>query len=505
MFGNLQPHRLPSDLSLNSPKENAWRERVGQAVSRLAHNATLLPDVDAASRAPSEMPPVGLGALRNDAAARGLKQGDVLARAGAAERGLVVVRQGAAKRTEEAATHGLSGRWGEWAHLAAPVAAPGRGALAGWSVGVKDNLHVAGMPTRCGSRVFDARPFYAPEDAEVVARLRRAGAQVLGKTSMDEFGMGASGELSFFGHVANPRDPRRVSGGSSSGSAAAVAGGSVRFALGSDTGGSVRLPAAYCGVFGLKPSYGAFSRRGLVAFASSLDCVGVLASSGEDLRAVFEVLRGKDPRDATSRTWPRPDKTRLRVGVDETAWQHASPELQRERDAALALLGDSVEIVPGISGPSPKANLGAYGVLSSVEAWSNLARFDGSRFGDDGAVCFGPEVQARLAFGRSVLDGAYGDALGNAEAQRRTVRKWAVGCFSQVDVLLGPAAPGVAPLRGEAAAEDPDMLLVAANLAGYPGLTVPSGNLDGVGLHLSAPWGREEWLFQVAGALEGIA
>ena len=406
--------------------------------------------------------------------------------------------------------------------------------LAGIPVAVKDNLATVGFPTTCGSRILEG--YRSPYEATVVLRLREEGAIVVGKTNLDEFAMGSSSENSAFGPVRNPRDPSRVPGGSSGGSAAAVAAGMVPCALGSDTGGSVRQPAAFCGVVGVKPTYGRVSRYGLVAFASSLDQVGVLAPTVADAAALLEVVAGHDPRDSTSVDLPVPALSeRLGEGVGELVvgvpheyfGEAVEPALRAQCRAAVDALRGKGCTIREVSLPNTPYALPAYYVIATAEASSNLARFDGVRFGvrnEDGTtldemyertrtVGFGPEVKRRILLGTYALTAGYYDQYyGRAQRVRSLVAADFDRVFREgVDVLFTPTSPTVAFRLGERI-EDPlqmylaDVFTVTANLAGLPAASVPIGDVAGlpVGGQIIAPWWGEEVLFRVASALESV-
>jgi len=407
------------------------------------------------------------------------------------------------------------------------------GPLAGVPVALKDNLCTRGIPTTCSSRILDGwRP---PYDATVVERLRAAGAVMVGKTNMDEFAMGSSTESSSTGPTRNPRDAGRVPGGSSGGSAASVAAGFVPLALGSDTGGSIRQPAAFCGVVGMKPTYGVVSRYGLVAFASSLDQIGPLASSVADAALLLEVIAGHDPADSTSLDAPAPRAARslaagvtgLRVGVCTELVEGADPDVaERVRQAAEAL-GEAGASVEEVSVPELRYGLSAYYLIAPAEASSNLARYDGVRYGlrveapDVAAMNtatrtagFGAEVKRRIMLGTYALSAGYYDAYyGQAQKVRTLVIEAFSRAYERVDVLLGATAPSTAFSLGDRL-DDPmsmymsDVCTIPSNLAGHPAISVPYGTGDDglpVGIQVLAPALGDELVFRVAAAIEAAA
>jgi len=407
------------------------------------------------------------------------------------------------------------------------------GPLAGVPVALKDNLCTRGIPTTCGSRILEGwRP---PYDATVVEKLRSAGAIALGKTNMDEFAMGSSTENSAFGPTRNPRRGDRVPGGSSGGSAASVAAGFTPLGLGSDTGGSIRQPAALCGVVGMKPTYGRVSRYGLVAFASSLDQIGPFAATVADAALLFDAIAGPDPRDSTSLPGAGPPTAPsvgrgvegVRVGlcpdlIDGCATDVAARVYQAAE--ALAAAGAKVDEVRV---PEFAYGLSAYYLIAPAEASSNLARYDGVRYGlridaDDAAAMntatrtagFGAEVKRRIMLGTYALSAGYYDAY-YAQAQRvRTMVMQAFErAYASVDVLLGATAPTTAFALG-AKVDDPmamymnDVCTIPSNLSGHPSVSVPFGVGDDglpVGVQILAPALQEALLFQVAGAVEAAA
>ena len=412
------------------------------------------------------------------------------------------------------------------------VADPGA-PLAGVPVAVKDNLATVDLPTTCGSRLLAG--YVSPFEATAVRRLRAAGAVVVGKTNLDEFAMGSSTEHSAFGPTLNPHDRTRVPGGSSGGSAAAVAAGYVDAALGSDTGGSIRQPAAFCGVVGIKPTYGRVSRYGLVAFASSLDQVGTLGRSVRGASLLLQVVSGYDPRDATSAARPVPDLAGaaddgvegLVVGVpDEYLPESLDPGLRSRLDRALQGLAAAGAKVRRVSLPHSDLAIPCYYVLNPAEASSNLARYDGVRYGvradgpDNRALYeatrsagFGAEVKRRILLGTYALSAGYYDRY---YAAARRARRLVTDDFrrvfaSGVDVLFTPTTPTPAFRLGERT-RDPlsmylsDVFTVPANLAGIPGLSVPVGSVDGLpaGAQILAPWWREEPMIAAAAVVESL-
>ena len=406
--------------------------------------------------------------------------------------------------------------------------------LAGVVVAVKDNLATRELRTTCASRLL--AEYVPPYDAHVVGRLRAAGAVILGKTNLDEFAMGSSTENSAFFPCRNPWDRARIPGGSSGGSAAAVAARFCQVALGSDTGGSVRQPAALTGVVGFKPTYGRVSRYGLVAFASSLDVVAPFGATVADAARLFEAIAGADPRDATcvDRPVERPDFTRgvaglrgLRVGVPREYFRDGlDADVRAGIRAALdALAGAGAHLVE-LSMPHTAAAIATYYVLAPAEASSNLARFDGVRFGRRveaadlrgmyGATRergFGAEVKRRILLGTFALSAGYSDAIyGKAQRVRTLIARDFAEAFAQVDVLATPTSPTVAFALGARTADPLAMYLADActlppSLAGVPAISVPTGvGPSGlpVGLQLVGPVFSEARLLAVAHAVESL-
>lgn len=379
------------------------------------------------------------------------------------------------------------------------------GPLAGVPIALKDNLCMRGELTTCGSRILEK--FRPPYDATVVQRLEAAGAVVVGKTNLDEFAMGSSTENSAFGPTRNPWDTSRVPGGSSGGSAAAVASGEVPLSLGSDTGGSIRQPAALCGVVGLKPTYGRVSRYGLVAFASSLDQIGPFARDVRDAALLLQVIAGHDPLDSTSGVQEVPDYTAAleprvhrKLGIPRAFLEGLSSEMRAVFDESCEALKGLGATLVDVDLPSLKAALAAYYIIAPAEASSNLARYDGVRYGlrveTDGDIVsmmrasraqgFGAEVKRRIMLGTYALSSGYYDAYYHKAQQARTViRNDFERAFADCDCVLMPTTPSPAFKIGEKS-EDPlemyltDVYTVSANLAGLPGLVVPSGTVQGL-------------------------
>jgi aspartyl-tRNA(Asn)/glutamyl-tRNA(Gln) amidotransferase subunit A len=416
------------------------------------------------------------------------------------------------------------------------------GPLAGIPVAIKDVLCVEGEPTTCGSRML--RTFRPPYDATVIARLKAAGAVLFGKTNMDEFAMGSSTENSAYGPTLNPWDETRVPGGSSGGSAAAVAAGLAPLALGSDTGGSVRQPAAFCGVVGLKPGYGRVSRYGLIAYASSLDQVGPFAHDLADTALLLGVIAGRDPRDSTSVDEPTPDylgtldlpPESLRIGVvREYFGEGLDAEVAGAIQEAIKVYEEAGATIQDVSLPHSRYGIPAYYIVAPAECSSNLARYDGTTYGHRAedfsarypgeadmapmvrmmmasrAEGFGAEVKRRIMLGTFALSAGYADQYYNKALQvRRKIRGDFDAAFQEVDVLLGPVSPTPAFKLGERTADPLEMYLsdiytITANLAGIPGISIPCGltkeNLP-IGLQLLAAPFAEEKLLRTARVFE---
>ncbi|HEX8457292.1 MAG TPA: Asp-tRNA(Asn)/Glu-tRNA(Gln) amidotransferase subunit GatA [Pyrinomonadaceae bacterium] len=407
------------------------------------------------------------------------------------------------------------------------------GALGSVPVAVKDNICVRGLQATCGSRILGG--YHPPYNATVIERLGAAGAIVVGKTNCDEFAMGSSNENSAFGVARNPWDTTRVPGGSSGGSAAAVAARIVPIALGSDTGGSVRQPASFCGIVGVKPTYGRVSRYGLVAFGSSLDQIGIFATSITDAAHTLSVIAGRDARDATTADVPVPDyvsgltgdlQRGTRIGVPRDLYgEGLDAEVRASVEAAIETYRALGAEVVEVELPHAKYAIAVYYIIATAEASSNLARYDGVRYGfraeesrtlremyrrtrDEG---FGAEVKRRIMLGTYVLSSGYYDAYYlKAQKVRTLLRQDFARAFERCDAILTPTSPTTAFLLGEKT-DDPlamylnDIYTVTANLAGIPGLSVPCG-LDSrklpIGMQLLGPHWSEPTLFRLAHAYE---
>ncbi len=407
------------------------------------------------------------------------------------------------------------------------------GALAGMPVVVKDNICTLEFTTSCGSRILEG--YRAPFEATAIARLKAAGALIAGKTNCDEFAMGSSTEHSAYGRTHHPLDPERVPGGSSGGSAALVAAGAVPAALGSETGGSVRQPAAFCGVVGIKPTYGRVSRYGLVAFGSSLDQIGVFGRTVSDAARVLRVISGRDPLDATCEDRDalalpaEPENLQgFVVGIPKEYFPpDLDPGVRRACDRALALLMQLGASLREVSLPHTTYAIPTYYIIAPAEASSNLARYDGVRYGPrfDGAVDvralyrntrgqgFGPEVRRRILVGTYVLSSGYYDAYySRAQRMRALIAQDFRSVFDRgVDLLFTPSTPSPPFKAGEKLA-DPvamylaDIFTVTANLAGLPALTLPIGRVDGlpVGGQFIGPAFLEDEMLEAAFALERV-
>lgn len=413
------------------------------------------------------------------------------------------------------------------------------GALAGVPIAVKDNICTRGLETTAGSKILQG--YRPPFDATAVARLKAAGALIIGKTNMDAFGMGSSSEYSDYQVTCNPHDPDRVPGGSSGGSAAAVASSQCVAALGSDTGGSIRQPASFCGVVGLKPTYGRVSRYGLIAYGSSLDCIGPLSSTVEDAAIMLSIMAGQDPCDATSSAAPVTDYAAAlpaagalssrplqgkKIGVITEMMQGGvAPGVASAVQNSIRHLGSLGADISEVSLPQLDLALPAYYVLAVSEASSNLARYDGVRYGlrqpavslrsmynETRQEGFGEEMKRRILMGTYALSAGYYDAYYKRAQQVRTLVQQALNsALQQYDLLMSPVAPTTAFKIGEKT-DDPlamykeDLMTVHLNLAGLPGISIPCGYEDGtkmpVGLQLIGPAFGEAALLETAHIFE---
>ncbi len=406
------------------------------------------------------------------------------------------------------------------------------GLLTGIPIGIKDNLCTKGIRTTCASRILEN--FVPPYESTVTQKLADQGAVMVGKTNLDEFAMGGSTETSAFQETANPWDPSRVPGGSSGGSAAAVAAGECTVALGSDTGGSIRQPASFCGIVGLKPTYGLVSRFGLVAFASSLDQIGPFARSVEDAAILLNAIAGYDPKDSTSLKVEVPDYTQYlqpslkgkKVGViTETFGAGLEPAVEKAVQQAIAQLKTLGAEIVDISCPRFRYGIAAYYIIAPSEASANLARYDGVKYGSrvpdadnlmemytrTRAQGFGAEVKRRIMIGTYALSAGYYDAYYlKAQKVRTLIKQDFEQAFDQVDVLVCPTAPTTAFKLGDKST-DPlsmyliDLMTIPVNLAGLPGISVPCGFDDQglpIGLQIIGNVLREDQVFQVAYAYE---
>ena len=403
------------------------------------------------------------------------------------------------------------------------------GPLAGVPIAIKDNLCQTGIPTTCSSRILEG--WKPPYNATVIDRLVAAGAVPVGKTNLDEFAMGSSTENSAFGPTRNPLDPSRVPGGSSGGSAAAVAGDMTSISLGSDTGGSIRQPAAFCGIVGMKPTYGLVSRYGLIAFASSLDQIGPFSKTVMDSAVLLEAIAGHDPLDSTSLPEPSPSLAShvndgvagKRIGLVKELYEGADESVVNAVMGAVAVLKEAGAEIVELSIPELRLGLSAYYLIAPAEASSNLARFDGVRFGlrVDGedvtammeatrTAGFGAEVKRRIMLGTYALSAGYYDAYYGQALKVRTLTINAFKkAYAQADMLIGATTPGVAFKFG--AKSDPmemylnDVFTIPTNLAGDPAVSVSFGkgeeNLP-IGVQLLGPGRSEASLYAAARVLE---
>lgn len=404
--------------------------------------------------------------------------------------------------------------------------------LIGFGIAVKDNICTKGMRTSCGSRIL--YNYQAQYDATAIDRLNKAGAILIGKTNMDEFAMGSSNESSAFGPAKNPWDTTRVPGGSSGGSAVAVASGVVRASLGSETGGSVRQPASLCGIIGFKPTYGRISRYGLVAFASSLDNIGIFGQSVKDVSDILGVIAGRDEHDSTTADVPVPDYSATlendikgkTIGVPRTLFgEGLDDEIRDSVEASIDNFRKLGAEIVDVELPYAKYGIAVYYIIATAEASSNLARYDGVRYGfraEDStglrdmyfktrAEGFGAEVKRRIMLGTYVLSSGYYDAYySKAQKVRTLLKQDYLKAFAGCDAILTPTSPSVAFKIGEKS-DDPlamylsDIYTVSANLAGIPGISVPCGlSSEGlpIGLQLLGNFWSEAELFNLAHVYE---
>jgi aspartyl-tRNA(Asn)/glutamyl-tRNA(Gln) amidotransferase subunit A len=406
------------------------------------------------------------------------------------------------------------------------------GPLTGMAIAIKDNIVTTEEPTTCASKILAG--YTSPYEATVITRLRAAGAMVAGKANLDEFAMGSSTENSAYGRVLHPMDPARVPGGSSGGSAVLVAAGVVPAALGSETGGSVRQPAAFCGVVGVKPSYGRVSRFGLVAFGSSLDCISVFGKTVDDAARVLAVMSGADPRDATTRAeaplivpGPRADLTGVVIGIPKEYFpEDLDAAVRASCERAIATMRDLGATIRDVSLPHTRYAVPTYYIVNPAEAAANLARFDGVRYGPrhvgSGADVralyqatrgegFGPEVRRRILVGTFVLSAGYSDQYYvRAQAVRKLIADDFTRVFADgVDLLFTPTTPTAAFKAGEKTADpvqmyQADIFVAPASLAGVPAMSVPIGRDQGLPLggQLIARDFDEATMLAVAGVLE---
>ena len=406
------------------------------------------------------------------------------------------------------------------------------GPLAGQTIAVKDSIATLTGRTTCGSRLLET--YASPFEATAVARLRAAGAIVVGKTNCDEFGMGSTSEYGAFGAVHHPIDATRTPGGSSGGSAAAVAAGLCDAALGSDTGGSIRQPAAFCGVAGLKPNYGRVSRYGLVAFASSLEQIGPLTATAADGAAILEAIAGPDPHDSTCSAAPvepmgstTTSLSGVRIGVAQRDLDACDPVVAKPISHAIEALRAAGATIDPLDLPLSEFAIATYYVIAPAEASANLARFDGIRFGRraDGSAGadirsrtegFGREVQRRIMLGTFVLSEGYADAYyDRALRARRLIREMYRDAFARCDAIIGPTTPTPAFELGAdlepMAMYQHDRFTVGANLSGHPAMSIPCGHVNTgdhdlpVGLHIQCPPFAERSMIALASWLERLA
>ena len=414
------------------------------------------------------------------------------------------------------------------------------GPLGGLPIAIKDNINTLGQSCSCGSRFLE-KSYISPYDATVITKLKEAGAIPFGRMNMDEFAMGSATENSALQLTRNPHDHDRIAGGSSGGSAAAVADGTAFAALGSDTGGSIRQPASHCGIVGLKPTYGRVSRFGLVAFASSLDQIGPLTRTVDDAALILQVIAGHDPQDSTSLDEPVPDYAAgindgvkgIRIGIPKEYFgEGIHPGVRENVENRIKQLEALGAVIVPISQPYTEHAVATYYVIAPAEASSNLSRFDGIRYGNRAQnpadiidlyhqsreLGFGPEVKRRIILGTYVLSSGYYDAYyTRAQKVRSLIARDFNQAFEVVDVILSPVAP--TPARKiHACNDDPlqdylaDIFTIPANLAGIPAMSIPCGttSFDGsenlpVGIQILAPHLGEAMMLRVAKAAEGLS
>jgi aspartyl-tRNA(Asn)/glutamyl-tRNA(Gln) amidotransferase subunit A len=407
--------------------------------------------------------------------------------------------------------------------------------LNGIPIAIKDNMCTRGIPTTCGSKILEN--YIPPYNGTAVAKVLQAGAVPIGKTNMDEFAMGSSCENSAFGPTHNPLNLERVAGGSSGGSAAAIASGETVLAIGSDTGGSIRLPAAYCGVVGIKPTYGRVSRYGLISYASSLDQIGALGRTVEDCALLMNVICGHDKMDTTSADIKRPDFLRslkqgikgIKIGLPEEYFiEGLDPHVKDQVMGAVAMLNENGAEIVDISLPHARYAISAYYLIATAEASSNLARYDGVKYGfrssedipdlvemyqETRSEGFGTEVKRRIMLGTYVLSAGYYDAYYlKAQEARALIKQDFDEAFKRVDCMITPVSPCLPFRLGEKMADPLQMYLVdiytvSLNLSGLPGMSVNCGMVDGlpVGLQIIGKPFDEEMVLGVGHAYEKIA
>lgn len=391
---------------------------------------------------------------------------------------------------------------------------------------IKDNIQVNGWSVTSGSKILQG--YVAPYDATVINKLKANGIMAFGRSNMDEFAMGSTTESSFYGITKNPYDTSRVPGGSSGGAAAAVGGGIAIAALGSDTGGSIRQPAAYCGCVGMKPTYGRVSRYGLAAYASSLDQIGPITQNVEDAAILYDIIKGHDPKDSTSADIEDGktvinENRKLTIAVIDNYISEASSDIQKAYNDTVKLLQDTGHTIVHKNMQNTKYDIATYYIIATAEAATNLARFDGVRYGRRAEASnvsdlyyntrsegFGDEVKRRILLGNFVLSSGYYDAYYlKAQKVRHLIRDEFNAIFNDADLVLSPVAPSVAPKIG--AVHDPlemyksDMYTIAINLAGLPALSLPvAKDSDGmpIGLQLIAKAFDEQTLFDGAASME---